>query len=320
MLRLAHRVLSQTRGLSPQVAPQWIQNSTNRYQFVRQVLRGSQTPVTIADNVAVYYADSPKQEWAVTGEDFACIAPPFERFFIEWNDPGYIIGPGGVRQESFGGQWGSLFLSLDRATLAEMQKDLPVEIGDKLLNEARWFLWVHHLLAFRGHAVLVPFWDLIFVKETGEPLNYLTISEMADEESTRTISVQSVHRLHVPCLTLGFLHCKNVHQLDVTSSDGPTPKWCRQRRVPELKYHALQIDPNLGSKPRSDARKTEGDRSGKALHICRGHFAHFRDDGVSQGLFGRNQFGTFWIPAHTRGSLEHGKVVSTYSVKAPCNT
>jgi hypothetical protein len=37
-------------------------------------------------------------------------------------------------------------------------------------------------------------------------------------------------------------------------------------------------------------------------------------------LFGRRQFGTFWIPAHTRGSLEHGKVISTYNVKVPCNS
>ena len=103
--------------------------------------------------------------------------------------------------------------------------------------------------------------------------------------------------------------------IDVTEEIGPTPKWCRRQRVPELKYHALQIDPNMGAKPRAGERKTEGDRSGKALHICRGHFAHFRDDGLSQGLFGRRRFGTFWIPAHTRGSLEHGKVISTYNVK-----
>ena len=83
----------------------------------------------------------------------------------------------------------------------------------------------------------------------------------------------------------------------------------------ELRFLAF-----LGAQPRAGARKTEGDRSGKALHICRGHFAHFINDGVSTGLFGRRQFGTFWVPAHTRGSVEHGNVVSTYNVNLPCNS
>jgi hypothetical protein len=113
------------------------------------------------------------------------------------------------------------------------------------------------------------------------------------------------------------MNCKNVNRLDVTKEQGPLPRWCRRQRVPELAYHTLQIDPNAGRKPRPGERETAGDRSGKALHICRGHFAHFIDDGVSQGLFGRGQFGTFWVPSHTRGSLEHGRVVSTYQILAP---
>ena len=62
-------------------------------------------------------------------------------------------------------------------------------------------------------------------------------------------------------------------------------------------------------------RKTEGDRSGKSLHICRGHFSHYANDGTSLGLFGRGTtYGTFWIPSHARGSLEHGRIVSTYKI------
>lgn len=113
------------------------------------------------------------------------------------------------------------------------------------------------------------------------------------------------------------MQCKNVNRLDVTETEGPAPKWCRRQRVPELKYHALQIDPNTSGKPRPGERKTEGDRSGKALHIVRGYFAHFVDDGISKGLFGRGQYGTFWVPSHARGTLSEGKVVSTYNVLAP---
>jgi len=129
----------------------------------------------------------------------------------------------------------------------------------------------------------------------------------------RAEPIEAIVLLHA----LAFMQCKNVQRVDVTKEKGPTPKWCRRQRVAELKYHTIQVDPNLAGKPRPDNRKTEGDRSGKSLHICRGHFAHYVDDGASRGLFGRNQFGTFWVPAHTRGSLEHGRVISTYNVKTP---
>jgi len=83
MLRLAIESSHKTGKVSPLVASEWMPNSARRYQFVQQALRDSRTPVIIADNVAVYYAESPKQDWAVTGENFACVAPPFERLFID---------------------------------------------------------------------------------------------------------------------------------------------------------------------------------------------------------------------------------------------
>ena len=116
---------------------------------------------------------------------------------------------------------------------------------------------------------------------------------------------------------MGFLHCGNVGRLDATKEQGPPPKWCRRQRVPELKYQVLQIGPAGGRRPQ-DGRKTEGDRSGKALHICRGHFVHYIDDGVCKGLFGAvSTAPSSWIAAHARGSLEHGKIVSTYDVRSP---
>ena len=148
------------------------------------------------------------------------------------------------------------------------------------------------------------------------PTGMCNLNLLSGQEANETNPIEIPILLH----TLSFMQCKNVTPVDVTANEGPPPKWCRRQRVPELKYQALQIDPNIGAKPRTGERKTEGDRSGKALHICRGHFAHFVDDGVSRGLFGRNQFGTFWVPSHTRGSLEHGRIVSTYNVKAPCNS
>jgi hypothetical protein len=146
----------------------------------------------------------------------------------------------------------------------------------------------------------------------------ITLSDCINPNSVDVseLTASGLVGLHIPLLTHSFFHCKNVNRLDVTKEEGPSPKWCRRQRVPELKYHALQIDPNLGSNKVGE-RKTEGDRSGKALHICRGHFMHCVNDGVNMGLFGRGVYGTFWVPSHTRGTLEQGKVLSTYTVKVP---
>lgn len=48
----------------------------------------------------------------------------------------------------------------------------------------------------------------------------------------------------------------------------------------------------------------------RALHICRGHFAHYGDD---KPLFGKYT-GTFWRPMHARGKVEQGVVVKDYKI------
>jgi hypothetical protein len=55
--------------------------------------------------------------------------------------------------------------------------------------------------------------------------------------------------------------------------------------------------------------ETEGLK--RALHICRGHFSHYSEE---KPLFGRIA-GTFWVPAHVRGSAKEGVIVSDYNVK-----
>jgi hypothetical protein len=60
--------------------------------------------------------------------------------------------------------------------------------------------------------------------------------------------------------------------------------------------------------------KTEGNIESeglkRALHICRGHFSTYSEE---KPLFGRVA-GTFWIPAHTRGQIKEGVVISDYKV------
>jgi hypothetical protein len=49
----------------------------------------------------------------------------------------------------------------------------------------------------------------------------------------------------------------------------------------------------------------------QAFHLCRGHFRTYDEN--SKGLFGRYK-GTFWVPAHTRGDEQLGKIGKQYTI------
>jgi hypothetical protein len=327
MLRLAHRILSQPIiPVPPVVVPVAHKAYSERYQVDRFLLGATACKHIIADNVADYYADTPRQEWGLTGKNYPCISPPFKgAWFIEWIEPDHLVRANGVVEQISGHtQAGNLLvdLPLEAARTLCRHYGMENEKAEAVFGQARWFLLSQGFASISGHVTYFPYKQGILVAPSGELIDVVFFSDYLDPngETTPGLNERSCFGLHIPLLTIGFLHCKNVNPIDVTAEEGPSPKWCRRQRLPALRYHVLQIDPNLGRKPRADERRTEGNRSGKPLHICRGHFAHFIDDGVSTGLFGRHQFGTFWISQHLRGSEEHGKIVSTYNVKAPCNS
>ncbi len=325
MLRLAHQILSQ-KPLVPSVIdksaePAYLQ----QYRMVQILIGSSACHTIIADNVARYYADTPKQDWTLNGKNFPCIAPPFETaWFIEWKEPGYLIGPNGKEEVNAKDcpLGGALLMNIpfDVARNVIFKKlRVPKEQVEASLSESKWLLTSQHLGMVKGRIVLMPFMQLIFVTKTGEFLRRMFTSTLLNPDDPRSVALMgdTASLLHIPLLTTGFLHCKNVSQVNVTKEEGPPSGWCKRKRLPSIAYHTILIDPNLGSKPRSGERKTEGDRSGKALHICRGYFMHCINDGVNKGLFGRGIYGTFWVPSHVRGSADLGRVIPTYNVLAP---
>ena len=118
--------------------------------------------------------------------------------------------------------------------------------------------------------------------------------------------------VHVALLTISFLHCKNVQLQPVTPSHKPLSHKQKRRGDPpfaRLAYHVLDIT------PMKQVLRTEGheDYNGtkQALHICRGHFADYRE---GRGLFGKYK-GVFWIPQHIRGNLRQGATIKDYHIK-----
>lgn len=106
-----------------------------------------------------------------------------------------------------------------------------------------------------------------------------------------------------------FAHCKGVTLTDHRAPEKVQHARSRRGKPPLVTYKTLDI----GQVDRVLREGAPGERHlGKALHICRGHFAHYTEE---KPLFGRH-VGTVFVPMHVRGSLEHGSVEKTYRVKA----
>lgn len=113
----------------------------------------------------------------------------------------------------------------------------------------------------------------------------------------------------VAVATFMFCHCKNIDLVE------RLPKRHEQREAkrrgePILKYHEIVIDPKR-SYATNETSANKATEPSVAFHLVRGHFAHYTEE---KPLFGK-YVGTYWVPAHARGSRKFGEVKSTYTVK-----
>ena len=112
----------------------------------------------------------------------------------------------------------------------------------------------------------------------------------------------------VACMTLALLHCKNVR----TEERVPDPGLQKHRMVlgkpPAATFKTLVIDPMRGAGASGSAGAGTG--PARAYHLVRGHFAVYS---AERPLFGKHA-GTFFVPAHVRGSAEAGIVLKDYAL------
>jgi len=116
--------------------------------------------------------------------------------------------------------------------------------------------------------------------------------------------------LHVPLLTLSFLHCKNVTLETTSYSEKQQKARIKKNQHPLVRYHVLNIHPM--QKILREEGGTARHSLVKALHICRGHF---KDFSRGSGLFGKYK-GTYWWESYLRGSKTEGSVLKDYNVFA----
>lgn len=112
-------------------------------------------------------------------------------------------------------------------------------------------------------------------------------------------------------LAFCFMNCKNVTVQPVDPDAKLNRERTRHGLKPFLRYHTINIEPMRKVLKTEGGIETNGLK--KALHICRGHFARYSED---KPLFGHTS-GLVWRPAHTRGAINQGVVISDYKVNAP---
>ena len=266
-----------------------------------RMLSWETTPKTIAylkqavafniDNVAVYRAEHLQGAWKDRiSEDIPNVAPISPIMWFEWSK-GLDIRNG---------------ISTHGALVVVLKDDPD-------LPDARWQYEIRHVMQSVRYGMVSPPWAVhMIVRADGSPKEMITVAPKEtprDDEDTDLVLAWG----SVVLLALCFAHCRGVVQREARPSR-QVARQAERSGKPVVTYKVLDIDPVR------KVLQTEGHvaHNGlqKALHICRGHFAHYTED---KPLFGKLT-GTFYVPMHTRGSLKAGAVVKDYRVLAPPKT
>lgn len=259
------------------------------------------------DNVAEYWAQS--NVGKCIGETIPNWTPPFEYLFAEWK----AVGPGadGCVETGVGV---SVVDSANPDELAAIEKmfsqsqELPLHEKTKLVLICS--MWVSDT---RKPILSSPVWTgfvhAVFVDKLGAFLGMLTLRPAAPvghKPDPLAISTAQ-NEMMVLGMGLSFMNCKNVKRIE--QAEPRKESWHAKEKCPVFRFHTLDIN------PMKEVLRTEGQSEStglkRALHICRGHFAHYSEE---KPLFGKYA-GDFFVPSHVRGSLDQGVVAKDYNVK-----
>ena len=130
-----------------------------------------------------------------------------------------------------------------------------------------------------------------------------------DNQPPTALGEELIAFVNATLLAICFMHCKNVQLCAVNPNPKESKLWQARHEMPLQKYTVLEID-HLKQSLRTEGRMDETGLK-RAMHICRGNFAHYTED---HPLFGK-YIGDFWRPQHMRGNESLGRIDKIYEVK-----
>lgn len=285
--------------------------------------------VIVADNVSDYFFDHEQNYW-VYKRDFPCVAPPWPTFFVEMRRPPrvryegdkvYVPGPECPTRT------GILFDAVPAEGKRFLKPGAPGEVFDIRVKGARsvhvegaeWFiraLPIWHSVA--GGPSYLPFLKYFAVDKAGlileDPSSIygdLAGGLEVSHDVIKDIDFQVCQYLMPALLAISFINCKNTRLDPVDPSAEVNAARRKAGLRPFVRYHTIDIEPMKAVLRTEGGIESNGLK--KALHIVRGHFATYTPE---RPLFGKVA-GTFWMPAHVRGTAKQGVVVKDYRVNAP---
>lgn len=303
---------------------------SHRFEYMSNIearQRAIEAPRFRIDDITEYFYAGTDQEYWDLGEDFPCVRPPFNTIWCETDAPTEIVS------ESYGQrEWPRHLISGWAAMMMYERADTPEARGRilklpdaeaKVLTEAANVvgtlmvsIWVV------SHKYPRPSLDpeataVLFLNESGEIVKLNSASGktlspwffpprlaplMEGEEPLSDIFRRTLD----PCLlAVSLLHCRNT-----IKREEPLPRFIRKQKdrvSTQDKFYSLQV----GGMRQVIAEATAAEGGTKrAFHICRGHFATYTE---AAPLFGK-LVGRYWVPPHTRGSVEAGRIHKTYRV------
>jgi len=290
----------------------------NHNAALRQILPGA--ICVEATNVARFFDDSyltrdgiGKDASDAFWADLKCLAPPHEKFFVEWDQPRIPTAK----------RMGMLFVActpdqavdVARAIIGDNARSTPAKIAEFRRDaRCRWiyltldFLeFAHkndgeHISGLRG-----PFHiGTISVAEDGSLLNFwMSHGSVITEEESIQVAAASL----VGWTTLAMLNCKNIEAVAHKAPEAFQKSRIKSGKKPLVSYHTVHVD--LDKTPRGIAAESlPGDGTTPRRHKKRWHMKDYRQ---GKGLFGRYKGVWYWGPA-LAGSEEKGVVVSDYEV------
>lgn len=122
----------------------------------------------------------------------------------------------------------------------------------------------------------------------------------------------------LPCVlsvvSWSFANCKNTRQVKASPVSRQQRRAAERKGEPVFEHHVLEIG-GLTNLLHTEGKLGEHGDLHKAMHICRGHFSRYGEKYGTGKLFGKHE-GMFWVPQHTRGSLEAGLITKDYVMRA----
>lgn len=297
------------------------------------VFRATFFEVTDAARLYEDRAAQPGHRWRAT--DFPRLLPPFPLTWWEYRGQADARRPGlevrtGVLMNAFGVELGASLDGFKEVSLALpgarwLVVALPINLfpGDRL--RAPLFSY-NFALAEDGSALTLGDGKLALVPNESPAVAKLSTPAERRDVFLRKVAGEFFAYLGPVFEALKLLHCRNVDDggsYNTTREDRRAIERVRGSPCPgNVVFRTLRVTD--GPRPRRIGvvdRERETDPEARRLHAVRGHYANY---GESAPLFGR-LIGTFWRPAHVRGTRERGEVQKGYDVgpggkKEPCSS